>query len=170
MAELTSQPAEPPAVKKLKQSCYFDKKMDHENNNKLLYRHCTATCMVCHTFREKNQAVLSGWQWWLPTVAAHQHHPHHTMKITQISIDNKLTESDLAYLAKEGNCLQDVHMAVAGELLKQFPTRAGFQPTVCEGSAATRWRDHPIPFRQPAKTLDNIYTQQGYNLGLYPGS
>ena len=35
------------------------------------------------------------------------------------------------YLAKEGNCLKDVHMAVAESLLKtQFPTKAGFQLTV----------------------------------------
>ena len=49
------------------------------------------------------------------------------------SIDKMLTKKDLSYLAKEGNCLQDVHMAVAGSLLKmQFPTKAGFQPTVYE--------------------------------------
>ena len=47
------------------------------------------------------------------------------------SIDKMLTKKDLSYLAKEGNRLQDVHMAVAGVLLKkQFPAKAGFQPTV----------------------------------------
>ena len=47
------------------------------------------------------------------------------------SIDKMLTKKDLSYLAKEGNCLQDVHMAVAGSRLKiQFPTKVGFQQTV----------------------------------------
>ena len=42
-----------------------------------------------------------------------------------------MTKKDLSYLEKEGNRLQDVHMAVAGALLKkQFPEKAGFQPTV----------------------------------------
>ena len=42
-----------------------------------------------------------------------------------------LSKKDLAYLEEEGNCLQDVHMAMAGALLKkQFPEKAGFQPTV----------------------------------------
>ena len=47
------------------------------------------------------------------------------------SIDKMLTKKDLTYLEKEGNCLQDIHIAMAGALLKkQFPEKAGLQPTV----------------------------------------
>ena len=42
-----------------------------------------------------------------------------------------LSKKDISYLEKEGNRLQDVHMGMAGALLKkQFPEKAGFQPTV----------------------------------------
>ena len=57
------------------------------------------------------------------------------------SIDKMLTKKDLLYLAKEGNYLQDVHMAVAGLLLNiQYPTKAGFQLTVYDITIAALTR------------------------------
>ena len=42
-----------------------------------------------------------------------------------------MTKMEVAYISKEGNCLQDVHIAAAGALLKSsFPERAGFQSTL----------------------------------------
>ena len=42
-----------------------------------------------------------------------------------------MTKMEVAYISKEGNCLQDVHIAAAGALLKSsFPERARFQSTL----------------------------------------
>ena len=63
--------------------------------------------------------------------------PSRLQKKKPESIDKMLTTKDLTYLEKEGNCLQDIHIAMAGALLKsniqrrqdynlQFTARSGY--------------------------------------------
>lgn len=87
-----------------------------------------------------------------------------------------LTKRDLSYLAKEGNCLQDVYMAVAGALLKeQFPTKAGFQPTIYDSEQLQPQGEGTVQFhfdsqRQHWTTSTFSGGAIRYFDSLYPGA
>ena len=80
--------------------------------------------------RKKEQALSSGRQW-LRTTEDNKH-PYQTTKGTNTVCEQNCDKEKFnTSRKKEGGHLQDVHMAVAGTLIrKKFPARAGFQPTL----------------------------------------